>query len=478
MAAIQGAGAAGAEAGSTAMGRIVLASLVGTTIEFYDFYIFGTAAALVFGPMFFPKSAPETQALNAYLTFGIAFLARPVGSFLFGHFGDRIGRKSALVATMLMMGLATTLIGALPGYATAGVLAPWLLAALRFLQGVGLGGEWGGAALIATENAPDGRRAWFGMFPQLGPPIGFFIATGLFLALLIGFGEAAFVDWAWRVPFLASAILVAIGLYVRVALEETPAFKAAMALDKRIAVPLGAVLRDYWRPLIQGSLAIVVCYALFYIATVYMIGYGVRSLGLSRVSLLEMLCVAIVFMAVATPVSAALADRVGRRPVLLVSAVIAAAVGLMMPALLAQGPGGVLAFLSLALGAMGLTFAPLGALLPELFPTEVRYTGAASAYNLGGILGASLAPSLAQLLEAAGGIAWVGYYIAVAAAISFLAILSMRETARRPRGWLTLDRRGHACLRGSDLLDDRLRFAPAGLKRKRAVMAELVDALA
>jgi MFS family permease len=329
---------------------------------------------------------------------------------------------------MLMLGLATTLIGALPGYSTAGVLAPWLLAALRFLQGVGLGGEWGGAALIATENAPDGRRAWFGMFPQLGPPIGFFIATGLFLALLIGFGEAAFVDWAWRVPFLASAILVAIGLYVRVALEETPAFKAAMALDKRIAVPLGAVLRDYWRPLIQGSLAIVVCYALFYIATVYMIGYGVRSLGLSRVSLLEMLCVAVVFMAVATPISAALADRVGRRPVLLVSAVIAAAVGLMMPALLAQGPGGVLAFLSLALGVMGLTFAPLGALLPELFPTEVRYTGAASAYNLGGILGASLAPSLAQLLEAAGGIAWVGYYIAVAAAISFLAILSMRET--------------------------------------------------
>ena len=428
MAAIEGAGTARAEAGRTAMGRIVLASLVGTTIEFYDFYIFGTAAALVFGPMFFPKSAPETQALNAYLTFGIAFLARPFGSFLFGHFGDRIGRKSALVATMLMMGLATTLIGALPGYATAGVLAPWLLAALRFLQGVGLGGEWGGAALIVTENAPDGRRAWFGMFPQLGPPIGFFIATGLFLALLIGFGEAAFVDWAWRVPFLASAILVAIGLYVRVALEETPAFKAAMALDKRIAVPLGAVLRDYWRPLIQGSLAIVVCYALFYIATVYMIGYGVRSLGLSRVSLLEMLCVAVVFMAVATPISAALADRVGRRPVLLVSAVIAAAVGLMMPALLAQGPGGVLAFLSLALGVMGLTFAPLGALLPELFPTEVRYTGAASAYNLGGILGASLAPSLAQLLEAAGGIAWVGYYIAVAAAISFLAILSMRET--------------------------------------------------
>src|SRR5580658_2809703 len=208
MAVIEGAasGAAGAEAGRTAMGKIVLASLVGTTIEFYDFYIFGTAAALVFGPMFFPKSAPETQALNAYLTFGIAFLARPVGSFLFGHFGDRIGRKSTLVATMLTMGLATTLIGALPAYATAGVLAPILLAALRFLQGVGLGGEWGGAALIAVENAPEGKRAWYGMFPQLGPPIGFLIATGLFLLLLIGFGEEAFVAWAWRVPFLLSAV--------------------------------------------------------------------------------------------------------------------------------------------------------------------------------------------------------------------------------------------------------------------------------
>src|SRR5271165_3212993 len=426
MAAIEGA--AGAEAGRSSMGKIVLASLVGTTIEFYDFYIFGTAAALVFGPMFFPKSAPETQALNAYLTFGLAFLARPVGSFLFGHFGDRVGRKSALVATMLMMGLATTLIGALPGYATAGVLAPWLLAALRFLQGVGLGGEWGGAALIATENAPHGRRAWFGMFPQLGPPIGFFIATGLFLLLLVAFGEQAFVDWAWRAPFLFSAVLVAIGLYVRASLEETPAFKAALAVDARVDVPLAALLRGHLKPLVQGSLAIVVCYALFYIATVYTLGYGVKALGIPRIRFLELLCVAIVFMAVATPISAALADRFGRRPVLLASAVVAAVVGFAMPSLLAQGEGGALVFLSAALGTMGLTFAPLGALLPELFPTEVRYTGAASAYNLGGILGASLAPSLAQVLETRGGIAWVGYYIAAAAAISFLAILSMRET--------------------------------------------------
>ena len=306
------------------MGKIALASLVGTTIEFYDFYIFGTAAALVFGPMFFPKSAPETQTLNAYLTFGLAFLARPVGSFLFGHFGDRVGRKSTLVATMLTMGLATTLIGALPSYASAGVFAPLALAALRFLQGVGLGGEWGGAALIAVENAPHGKRAWYGMFPQLGPPIGFIIATGLFLRCSSGFGEAAFVAWAWRVPFLVSAVLVAIGLYVRVSLEETPAFKA-LDQDKRAAVPLMTILRDHLPALIQGSLAIVVCYALFYISTVYALGYGVRALGVPRTTFLGLLCGAIVFMALATPLSAALADQFGRRPVLLVSAVAAIA---------------------------------------------------------------------------------------------------------------------------------------------------------
>jgi MFS family permease len=420
--------AAGAnEAPRTSIGKIALASLVGTTIEFYDFYIFGTAAALVFGPMFFPKSAPETQTLNAYLTFGLAFLARPVGSFFFGHFGDRIGRKSTLVATMLTMGLATTLIGALPSYASAGVFAPWALAALRFLQGVGLGGEWGGAALIAVENAPPGQRAWYGMFPQLGPPIGFLIATGLFLLLLVGFGEQAFVDWAWRVPFLLSAVLVGIGLYVRVSLEETPAFKA-IGQDQRVAAPLTTVLRDHLPALIQGSLAIVVCYALFYISTVYALGYGVRALGIPRVHFLGLLCGAVVFMALATPLSAALADRFGRRPVLMTFAVFAILVGFAMPWLMAGGVVGVFTFLALALGAMGLTFAPLGALLPELFPVPVRYTGAASAYNLGGILGASFAPSLAQVLEASGGITWVGYYIAVAGVISFLAVLSMRET--------------------------------------------------
>ncbi len=423
--------ARGAATTGSGLGRIVLASLVGTTIEFYDFYIYGTAAALVIGQAFFPQSAPGTQALNAFLTFGIAFIARPVGSVLFGHFGDRIGRKSTLVASMLVMGLSTTLIGLLPGYATAGALAPWLLCLLRFGQGIGLGGEWGGAALLATENAPQGRRAWFGMFPQLGPPLGFILANGLFLALLLGLGEATFVAWAWRVPFLVSAALVAIGLYLRVSMQETPEFLEAMRREERVRVPLDEVLRHHAVPLLQGSLSIVVCYALFYISTVFALGYAVGTRHLPRSDVLEMLCLAAVFMAAATPISAALADRLGRRPVLITASVLAALSGFLMPGMLGQGSTGeVLAFLCIELGLMGLTFAPLGALLPELFPTRVRYTGASSAYNLGGILGASLAPSAAQMLLASGGLPWVGYYVTAAALISLVAVISMRETGR------------------------------------------------
>jgi len=417
-----------------AVGRIVLASLVGTAIEFYDFYIYGAAAALVIGRTFFPQSAPGAQELNAFLTFGVAFLARPIGAALFGHFGDRVGRKATLVATMLTMGVSTTLIGVLPGYAEAGVLAPWLLCLMRFCQGVGLGGEWGGAALLARENAPSGRGAWFGMFPQLGPPLGFFMSNGLFLLLAVTLGEERFVAWAWRVPFLASAALVAIGLYVRVSLIETPAFREVLARRERAAAPLLDLLRDHWRPLIQGSLAIVVCYALFYIATVFALSYGVATLRIPRAQFLGMECVAVVFMALATPVSAALADRFGRRAVLLAASAFAALVGVALPYLLSAGTWGALTFLCLSLGAMGLTFAPLGALLPEMFPARVRYSGASSAYNLGGILGASLAPYLAQRLLERGGLPWVGAYIVVAAAISFASLLSVGETARPAGG--------------------------------------------
>jgi metabolite-proton symporter len=410
-------------------GRIAIASLVGTTIEFYDFYIYGTAAALVIGSVFFPAASASSQALNAFLTFGIAFLARPLGSALFGHFGDRAGRKATLVASLLVMGISTTLIGLLPGYDTLGTAATAILCVLRFGQGIGLGGEWGGAALLATENAPAGRKAWFGMFPQLGPSIGFLLANGLFLLLLSALSDEQFKSWGWRLPFLASGVLVLIGLYVRISLAETPAFARAMATKRPLPVPLTALVLKYWRPLLQGSLSIVVCYTLFYISTVFALSYGVSTLHIPKDSFLVLLCVAILFMALATPVSALLADRFGRRPVLLAGSAAAALSGLLLPSLLGGGSSlRVLAFLSLAMFLMGITFAPLGALLPELFPTRLRYTGAAVAYNLGGILGASLAPYLAQRLVSMGGLAWVGYHLSAAATISFVSVLSMRET--------------------------------------------------
>ena len=410
------------------LARIVLASLVGTTIEFYDFYIYGLAAALVLGPMFFPKAAPEAQSLNAFLTFGVAFVARPVGSLLFGHFGDRIGRKATLVASMLVMGLSTTLIGLLPGFDTLGVAAPWLLCLLRFGQGVGLGGEWGGAALIATENAPPGARAWFGMFPQLGPPIGFFIANGLFLILILTLGEPAFVAWSWRIPFLFSAVLVAIGLYLRVSISETPAFEAVVRENRRAALPFGEVVTRYLPQLLQGTFVIVVCYALFYITTVFALSYGVGAAAHSARRPSSPCCA-----------RRRSAWRSRRRSRLRSPTASAASRCCSSPAcsppssvcccrpLLAGGELATLVFVCLSLGAMGLTFAPLGALLPELFPANVAYTGASVAYSLGGILGASLAPTIAQQLQQWGGLSYVGYYIVAAAALSFMSLLTIKE---------------------------------------------------
>jgi metabolite-proton symporter len=408
-------------------GRIVLASLIGTAIEFYDFYVYGTAAALVLGSLFFPPSASGTQTLAAFATFGIAFVARPVGSVLFGHFGDRLGRKSTLVSSLLVMGVSTMLIGCLPGYASAGWAAPALLCLLRLGQGIGLGGEWGGAVLLATENAPPGRRAWFGMFPQLGPPLGFLLSNGLFLVLFATLTGEQFRSWGWRIPFLASGALVAIGLYVRVKLVETPAFAQLAARGAQVRVPLMAVLRGHWRNLVLGSLAMVVCYAIFYTTTVFALGYSTRTGHIPQSQALGLLCVAIVVMAAVTPVSARLADRFGARGVLLVGAALAAASGFAMAPLLGAGTAaGTGAFMCLELALMGLVFTPMGALLPSLFPTEVRYTGASAAYNLGGILGASLAPYAAQVLLAAGGLDAVGLYITGAAVVSFVALLILR----------------------------------------------------
>lgn len=409
--------------------RVATASFIGTAIEFYDFYVYATAAALVIGPVFFPQSSGTAQMLSAFLTFGIAFLARPLGSALFGHFGDRVGRKATLVASLLLMGICTTLIGVLPGHDQIGLWAPALLCLLRFGQGLGLGGEWGGAALLATENAPKGKRGWFGMFPQLGPSIGFLVANGLFLGLALGLDDQQFRSWGWRLPFLLSAALVVIGLYVRLKLVETPVFAAALARHETARVPVVEVFSQHWRPMLLGAAAMVVCYALFYISTVFSLSYGVSALGYSRQGFLAMLCFAVLFMAAATPVSAWLSDRYGRKPVLLTSGALALLSGFAMEPLLTQGStAGVVVFLSLELLLMGATFAPMGALLPELFPTRVRYTGASAAYNIGGIVGASAAPFFAQKLVAMGGLSWVGGYVSGAALISLAAVLCLKET--------------------------------------------------
>lgn len=414
--------------------HIAFASFIGTAIEFYDFYIYAMAAALVIGQVFFPASDPAVQSLNAFLTFGIAFIARPVGAILFGHFGDRIGRKATLAASLLLMGVSTLLIGLLPGYEVLGIWAPIILCVLRFGQGLGLGGEWGGAALLATEHAPEGRRAWYGMFPQLGPSVGFLLATLSYLGLSLFLTDAQFKAWGWRLPFIASALLVAVGLYVRFRLAETPAFTAALSENRTHAMPIKPLLKSHLRPVLLGALAMVVCYNLFYTATVFCLSYGTTKLGIARADFLGMLCVAILFMTLATPIAARLSDHWGRRPVLLISSALAVLAGFALQPLLTSGSiVQVTVFLSLALFLMGATFAPMGAYLPEQFPVAMRYTGAGLAYQLGGILGASLAPYISQLLVSYGGLMWVGAYVSAAAAVSFIAVLVLGEPSTAMR---------------------------------------------
>jgi metabolite-proton symporter len=409
--------------------HIAFASFIGTAIEFYDFYIYAMASALIIGQVFFPASDPAAQALNAFLTFGIAFIARPLGAIVFGHFGDRIGRKATLAASLLVMGISTLLIGCLPGYETLGTWAAVLLCALRFGQGLGLGGEWGGAALLATESAPNGKRGWFGMFPQLGPSIGFLLATLSFLALSLYLSDEEFKAWGWRTPFFASALLVLVGLYVRFKLAETPAFAAVLAQNHTHNTPIKSLLREHWQPVLLGAFAMTVCYNLFYTATVFCLSYGTKTLNISRPNFLEMLCIAVLFMAAITPISAGLSDKFGRKPVLLVGCFLAILAGFSLSPLMAsRSIVQITLFLSIALLLMGATFAPMGAFLPEQFPVAVRYTGAGLSYNLGGILGASSAPFLSQLLVDKGGLVWVGYYVSAMALVSFIVVLLMKET--------------------------------------------------
>jgi metabolite-proton symporter len=403
---------------------VLFASLIGTTIEFFDFYIYATAAVLVFPKLFFPAGDAAAATLQSLATFAIAFFARPVGSAVFGHFGDRVGRKATLVAALLTMGLSTVVIGLLPTYASIGTLAPLLLALCRFGQGLGLGGEWGGAVLLATENAPPGKRAWYGMFPQLGAPIGFFLSSGVFLLLSQTLSDADFLRYGWRIPFLASSLLVLVGLYVRLKITETPDFQAVLDRNERVKLPVAAVFANHTRALVLGTLAALATFVVFYLMTVFALSWGTSALGYSRQTFLLLQLGAIVFFGLTIPIAAVLADRHGRRAAMILVSVGLALFGLLFGPLFGSGQLTLVAlFLVLGQCLIGLTYGPLGTLLSELFPAEVRYTGASLTFNLAGILGASLAPYVATWLATNYGLQTVGWYLSVASVISLVALL-------------------------------------------------------
>jgi metabolite-proton symporter len=408
-------------------GQVLFASLIGTTIEFFDFYIYATAAVLVFPRLFFPPSDPASATLASLATFAIAFLARPIGSALFGHFGDRVGRKATLVAALLTMGISTVVIGLLPTYATIGIAAPLLLALCRFGQGLGLGGEWGGAVLLAIENAPPGRRAWYGMFPQLGAPLGFFFSGTVFLLLSRWLTDDQFFRFGWRIPFLASAVLVIVGMYVRLTITETPVFREAVVRDGRVKVPMVAVIRDHAGTVATGVLASLATFVLFYLMTVFALAWGTSALGYSRDTFLLMQLAGIVCFAITIPISAVFAERGRRRTLLWVTAGIVV-FGLVMAPIFASGTAGAMVTMAVGLSLMGLTYGPLGTVLSELFPTAVRYTGSSLTFNLAGIFGASLAPYAATWLATTYGLQYVGYYLSASAVLTFAGLLAIRET--------------------------------------------------
>jgi metabolite-proton symporter len=417
--------------------RVLFASMIGTTIEFYDFYIYATAAVLVFPRLFFAAGDPALATLQSLATFALAFFARPVGSALFGHFGDRIGRKATLVAALLTMGLSTILIGLLPTYASIGVAAPVLLASCRVGQGLGLGGEWGGAVLLATENAPPGRRSWYGMFPQLGAPVGFLCSTGVFLLLTDRLSDSDFFSYGWRIPFLASAPLVFVGMYVRLRLTETPEFQRAIDDNEQVRVPMLTLMARHAHIVLLGTFAAVATFVLFYLMTVFTLSWATSVLGYTRRGFLMLQMVGVLFLALTIPVSAVIADRRGGYVTLIGATLGIIAFGLTFAPLFGSGSTpAVLAFLALGLGLMGLTYGPLGTALTELYPTVVRYTGASLSFNLAGIIGASLAPYIATWLATRYGLAYVGYYLSAAGLMTLIALLLLSQLAGRsgPRG--------------------------------------------
>ena len=420
--------------------KVALASMVGTAIEFFDYYIYAAAAVLVFNTQFFHSGDPLSDDLLSLSTLALAFFARPIGSALFGHFGDKIGRKKTLVASLVLMGGSTVVIGLLPTYSQIGIWAPILLCICRVGQGIGLGGEWGGAALVATENAPEGKRAWYGTFPQLGAPIGLFVANATFFLVSYFWGQQALVEWAWRIPFISSLALVLVGLYVRLTLHESHVFIEAEEKGKKLKAPVSVVFTKHFKPMVIGTFIMVATYSLFYIMTAFAQAYSrtpatlseagyPMGLGIPANTFTGLLLMSAIVFAIFISISGLYADKIGRRKWLIWITVSILIFALCMPLFLGNGtPTSVFAFLVIGMALMGMTFGPMAALLPELFPTEVRYSGASLAYNIASIIGATIAAMISLKINALYGLMGVGIYLAINAFLTLLALLASKET--------------------------------------------------
>ena len=420
--------------------KVALASMVGTAIEFFDYYIYAAAAVLVFNTQFFHSGDPLSDDLLSLSTLALAFFARPIGSALFGHFGDKIGRKKTLVASLVLMGGSTVVIGLLPTYSQIGIWAPILLCICRVGQGIGLGGEWGGAALVATENAPEGKRAWYGTFPQLGAPIGLFVANATFFLVSYFWGQQALVEWAWRIPFISSLALVLVGLYVRLTLHESHVFIEAEEKGKKLNAPVSVVFTKHFKPMVIGTFIMVATYSLFYIMTAFAQAYSrtpatlseagyPMGLGIPANTFTGLLLMSAIVFAIFISISGLYADKIGRRKWLIWTTVSILIFALCMPLFLGNGtPTSVFAFLVIGMALMGMTFGPMAALLPELFPTEVRYSGASLAYNIASIIGATIAAMISLKINALYGLMGVGIYLAINAFLTLLALLASKET--------------------------------------------------
>ena len=420
--------------------KVALASMVGTAIEFFDYYIYAAAAVLVFNTQFFHSGDPLSDDLLSLSTLALAFFARPIGSALFGHFGDKIGRKKTLVASLVLMGGSTVVIGLLPTYSQIGIWAPILLCICRVGQGIGLGGEWGGAALVATENAPEGKRAWYGTFPQLGAPIGLFVANATFFLVSYFWGQQALVEWAWRIPFVSSLALVLVGLYVRLTLHESHVFVEAEQKGKKLKAPVSVVFTKHFKSMVIGTFIMVATYSLFYIMTAFAQAYSRTSatlseagypmgLGIPANTFTGLLLMSAIVFAIFISISGLYADKIGRRKWLIWTTVSILIFALCMPLFLGNGtPTSVFAFLVIGMALMGMTFGPMAALLPELFPTEVRYSGASLAYNIASIIGATIAAMISLKINALYGLMGVGIYLAINAFLTLLALLASKET--------------------------------------------------